>query len=245
MRLLGLSLLMAVLLLACRKDSDDETDPQVVTFEVDGMTSDVSIAAGQTYQIHVAFTDNEALQQCRIHIYDLFKNNTEYSLLRVYDLQGTSDELTLTFDMPSDASSGPYELEVVVVDANGNSSEAMILPIAVTQSGQPVVVITAPDVSQVLYYNEGDTLQISGTATDDEDLETITYTIEDDGVNLLSYAASYPDSVVTTFDLAQLATDSLWMIIPSSTSGDTLEFHITAADSTGNYTRSGTTLLIN
>ncbi len=96
--------------------------------------------------------------------------------------------------------------------------------------------ITAPDLGIELDYAPGDTLHISGTIDEDNDLTEIHITLENETTSLLVYDEEFalPGTSDVQWDFSQLATLSKWIILPTGTGHYHLK--IKAVDNDANNT---------
>ena len=154
---------------SCNKEEADETEPTVDYVLINGTNIDVSVAAGIPFTITAGFSDGTALNQVRVEVANLIEGTSGFSSVKIYDITGTNDEGSYTVDLPDTVASGPHILEVMAMDQDGNQSDTFELYFDITTATQPVVNLTAPDFSEVLNYNAGDTVVFAGTVTDDVD----------------------------------------------------------------------------
>lgn len=230
---------------ACNKEDKDELAPTVNYVLIDGTATESSVVAGTSFTISAGFTDETGLNQVRVEIADLFGGTSAYNAVKIYDLESTNDEASWSIDLSDTIASGPYILEVMAVDLQGNQSDTFEVNFDITQATQPVINLTAPDFSQTLNYNAGDTVVFAGTVTDESDLEGIKMELLFEGVSQTNVTYLYTDSIVTVWDFSQLTTDWWFFIIPTTLTANTYDLEVTAADSDGNYTRTSTTVEVN
>lgn len=234
---------ISAVFMACSKD-EDENEPTIDFVNINGQASDIAINAGDDFVVLAQFTDDVELGECRVEVYNLFKTNEVLSYLKIYELAGVTATQEWTIEMLDTTSSGPYMLELRLLDAAGNEADTFELNFEILQSTQPVISLTAPNMSQTLTSSASDTIDFAGTVTDDSDIELITVELYDDGSVLNTLTYNYTDSVVTSWDFSQIATDLLYFTIPSTTEVGTYDLEVTASDIDGNYTRQSATVTI-
>jgi hypothetical protein len=230
---------------SCNKEDADETVPTVDYVLINGIDADITVAAGASFSITAGFTDETALNQVRVEIGNEISGTSSFSSVKIYDLAGTNDDASWTVELSDTIASGPHFLEVMAVDQDGNQSDTFALYFEVSKTTQPVINLTAPDFTQVLSYNAGDTVVFAGTVTDETDLEFIKMELLLDGVSQTNVPYDYTDSVITSWDFSQLTTDWWFFIVPIASISGTYDLEVTASDIEGNFTRKSTTLVVN
>lgn len=239
---------LAFLALACDKNGEDTTSPNINALNVDAEY----VAAGQTLIVTADVSDESGLSQIKLDIHDQFDGHNHGKIagipweeVRVIDIDGKEYFITENFDVPDNATAGPYHVIAQVVDAAGNTGEFREVDFWVTNSEMPMINLVNPDLSFEPYYAIGDTLNFIGTITDDEELEEIV-------VKIVGFAGDvyYDEDIdlggqgVTTFDLSTLPA----LIFDLNDFGPNhvvMEFEITAIDHDGNINAVTNTLHYN
>jgi uncharacterized membrane protein len=218
--LLLLALVPGIFLLSCKKDSDT-TKPVINSMTINGISgSDHTIAAGSTLNFVINVSDDIALKQLKIDIHDNFDghaHNVAFSTQQIYSVTGTSNAFNASILVPSNASAGPYDVIVYLIDESGNEANFLEVGLEITQAGQPVVTINSPDISLPLVYNPGDTIAIDGWITDDVDLDEIHLILERESDGLEIYNEEFLQSGATDlmWNFSELVTQNKYIIIPS------------------------------
>lgn len=206
MRKVGLLFLIAIGLLACEKASSDNTPPEIVRYQ---LMSD-TVQPLELLTANVIVRDNEDLNQMRFRVRGAFaKSFSQWSEIRIVDIQGLEHEGTYTFEVPDSAAAGMYELGLQVADFQGNGSIDSLITFFVERPGmQPVFngLTTSPAADangQIIIVLDVDIMTFSGTVSDENGIERITFEFKNArGTNLKSSNYTFGDSLVTTWDLA-------------------------------------------
>ena len=239
---------LAFLALACDKNGEDTTSPNINALNVDAEY----VAAGQTLIVTADVSDESGLSQIKLDIHDQFDGHNHGKIagipweeVRVIDIDGKEYFITENFDVPDNATAGPYHVIAQVVDAAGNTGEFREVDFWVTNSEMPMINLVNPDLSFEPFYAIGDNMNCIGTITDDEELEEIV-------VKIVGFAGDvyYDEDIdlggqgVTTFDLSTLPA----LIFDLNDFGPNhvvMEFEITAIDHDGNINAVTNTLHYN
>ncbi|MFN3343780.1 MAG: DUF4625 domain-containing protein [Flavobacteriales bacterium] len=233
----------SILFAACKKEDPDTIKPTIGTVRINGVTGEVTASAGSTLSFSINVNDNKALKQVKIDIHDAFDGhghtpNVPWSSQTIYNVDGASKNITPTLTIPSNAASGPYHVIIYCIDAEGNEAQFVEIELTITQNGQPVFNISAPDMTAEIDLAPGDTLHITGLVEDDVDLTEIHIMVENEDTEVVVYDEEFtlPGATDTQFNFSQLATQNKYIIIPSS--GGHAHYHITikAVDNDENHT---------
>lgn len=173
-------LAMTMFTVSCTKDQDTEA-PQIAEFKINGATQMVVVAAGTAMNIDLTFTDNEALQEWKLDIHDAFDGhghgktqaNTRLSLQQTFAISGATAQTTQTVNIPANAAAGPYHCIVRVLDAKGNESEFAEIDFVLTNTGQPIITVSSPDLTTEVEATKGNPLLLTGSITDETDLVSV------------------------------------------------------------------------
>ncbi len=186
----------SALVVACRKDTKiDVVAPEVSALRINGSDSSIHVvAAGAVLQVAIEVADNDRLNEVRLIIHDAENGHThegsghaggEYRLNSgnwgkqdVFQAENTTALLNLEVPVP-DTIAGNWHLVVNALDQVGNVSKDYTVLIQVVNDELPEIVgITTPaaDATGTVYLSPGNTLYLSGTATDSDGIaELFTY----------------------------------------------------------------------
>ncbi len=226
----------------CKKKDPDSIKPVIESVLINGTASTVTASAGSTLSVTLQVSDNENLKQFKIDIHDAFDGHTHrnqpFSTQQIYSISGKSVTVTKTISLPHDAASGPYDVLITALDESGNESDIVLRHLVITQTGQPVIHITAPNVTEELDYRPGDILTLQGTITDDVDLEEIHIKLVSESGSAVVYDEDFDLSGTAdlSWDFAELVTQSKEILIPHSTVPGHYALIIRAKDNEGNLT---------
>lgn len=166
-----------------KKENDDEVPVIAINLPIDGS----SVNTGSSLQFDAVFTDNEDLGQYKIEIHSDFDGHTHektneaipWETVIIEDITGTSQNVSKSISVPDTAAAGAYHLVVSCIDKSGNEAESVALEFMVvnlTDTVAPVLSISSPTDMQQL--NVGDTLVITGSVTDNMEVEAVEIIIE-------------------------------------------------------------------
>lgn len=175
---------LSLVFVSCKKETD-ETAPTLSNVMIDGATSK-TVAAGGSFTVTASIADDVELGQVKVDIHDAFDGHEHKSFVRfsqvdILDISGTSHSLSHNVTLPAGANSGPYHVIVQAIDAEGNESALGEVSLTITNSGQPVVNATNPDLTQSQAVTPGSTWSLNGTVTDDIDIAEIEIKLEEEG----------------------------------------------------------------
>lgn len=135
------------LLFSCNKDDDkkpeDTTPPRIEKVLINGQSSEAAIDQGDTLDIELLITDNEALNSAKLEIHHAGdghshrKNVSEFSYSDILSLQGTSEDIGLKVKISEDAEIGEYHFTVLVLDNAGNESGLYVTSFDVVEVAAP------------------------------------------------------------------------------------------------------------
>lgn len=198
-----------LLIIGCDQGLQDEIAPKIDDFTF----SSESVMPDEVFEVSVAVSDDEELNQLRLRIVDAFaKTYSPWNLLRIEDLSGRNFQRNYMFALPDSALAGYYSIALQVADERGNSSVDSIQYITVLRPGlNPELVdfqTTPPfDSENVIVADSLGYLIFSGLATDETNLARVDIEFKNRITNNLS-ADSYvfpADTVVTSWDFAENA----------------------------------------
>ena len=216
---------------ACNDDDGVDADKPRIT-SVNFVTG-VDAKAGEVMEVRASFTDDENLSEAYFEIHENFdghkhgKANTKFEASEIISLDGTQDEKTIEFSVPTTAAASPYHLEISVLDKAGNRSDVKVLPFNITQDGQPVFV----NLNETMNISSKD-FTIDFTVTDDIDLAEIIYELYEHTSN--------GEIEITDGDIDLDGSDDTSFKFNQNFSApegaDELEFIVRVTDSDGNLT---------
>lgn len=132
MKKLLLLLPVACCIFSCEKDDNqkpqDTTSPRIEKVLINGQSSEVALEQGDTLNIELLLTDNEALNSAKLEIHHAGDGHahrkavTEFSYSEIISLQGTSEDREIKVKIAEDAEIGEYHFTVLVLDNAGNES---------------------------------------------------------------------------------------------------------------------------
>lgn len=169
---------VAFLVGGCKDDtpSSDSIKPKLSSLN---FINGNSVMAGDKLDLRATFTDNMELSEVFFEIHENFaghshqKANLRHSDSKIVELTGTSDDVETTFEIPQNAASGPYHMEVSVLDAAGNRSDVKVFEFFITQNTQPVFT----SIPTVINTTVGASFNVKFEVTDETDLKEITYEV--------------------------------------------------------------------
>ena len=234
------SLIVGLFLSSCKDDSpsgegNDTTKPVIHSFELNG-SNEATITAGDTLFYSYSFSDDRELSEAYIEIHENFdghshlKANLAWSKSTILFFLGKSSSSTGKFVCPLNVASGPYHVEVSVLDASGNHSDVLIRTLEVQQPGQPQ--IDGQSISST--FNSGTDYSVSCLIEDDIDIESIEVTfVRLDGIDEVLVGDDDVDlsgSIETSYTYEHTFSTS------TSKVGDSYELVLKVVDSDGNHT---------
>ena len=219
---------------SCKK-ADSEL-PVISSVRVNNSSETVNVEPGESILVTALITDNEDLNQFKIDIHHDFDGHSHktmtarYSEIRIVDISGSTHNLSETFIIPENTSSGAYHGTIRAVDKEGNQSENVLFYFNVVRSGQPVIAITAPQSVAA-----GTNFGISGTITGTANLSLIQIRAiaESTGNSLYTQSFNVASAQSTTWDAEENANISI--AVPENLTGK-IKFRVRAEDINGNNT---------
>jgi len=199
---------------SCKKENNDRVSPSIQSisiFDANGNEvikdndSLINLTEGN-YLLKSSFSDDIELKQARFQ----FSNNfswygplaiAPYSFIKIINLSGDKEENELELNFSEEIHSGPYKMQVDVIDERGNTSEIIELDYLLTHSNTPV--LTIDSLSSEVFI--GDSLVIYGKANSNAILENFYLRMYDEN-DLLSVSR----------DIAIEGNVSSWTINPIS-----------------------------
>ncbi len=184
-------------LIACEKKNDNNATPQdvakpeITDVHFHGAPGGRATAGATNFRVHFTVRDNVALREVKIDIHDNFDGHSHgkikgaaFSWDTIILVSGTQLSSQVPVIIPADILAGPYHVGVFVTDAAGNQGDSKFTDLEITSSSQPILNITALggiSVPQAEYDMEpGDTLRITGTATDADGINEVHIEIEEE-----------------------------------------------------------------
>lgn len=167
-----------------------ETSVAVSSAEVCGTMYDnvLQLTSGIPLSLKLQFTGARNLAQYKIDIHSNFDCHaherplSEWRLLKIGELTGTTAVLTETIPLPEDAFSGNYHCIIRLIDEQGNEAPFKEFNLVVSNTGDseaPVISYLLP-ASDSVAIHKGEELLFKGTVTDNLSLRNgkleITYT---------------------------------------------------------------------
>jgi len=227
---------------SCKKDREDTIAPSVFLVRVNGAAEQTSVGAGTTITFYAEIKDNTNLKQFKVDIHNAFDGhghrNTPFSTQLIYNISGTAVYETKSIDISSTASAGPYHIVVTAVDEAGLESNIYQYDLTITQSGQPVITVTSPNMSSVIAVNANDTIAMTGTITDNIDMDSVMIYLENEssGTKLYDETFALAGTADTLWNFTELATQLKYIIIPGASATGAYGLVLKAFDNDGNVT---------
>ncbi len=199
------------------------------------------LRSGETLQLQIRFSDNEALSQYKLDIHHNFdchghKNITvnPWQLLRIVDISGKELIENISIPVPDDATAGNYHFQVRCIDMEGNDAGALQAYSIVVQNTHdtvpPQINISSPS-GEIISHNKGETLLVSGRVSDNEDLaggrlELVYFTLSGNKSEALSFPLNASHGSSYDFQLS--------FVLPQSLPKGDYPFELRAYDAVGN-----------
>ncbi len=252
LKILSISIVSLTMIFSSCKKDEDTMAPTIDSITVDGEDHEVTVNAGSTMNIVGTFSDNEDLGEWKIDMHDDFDSHNHgkttltvspFSYQETLAISGTQTTETHQVDVPANASAGPYHFICRLLDANGNEGSFVEIEVTVVNGSEPVVNITQPDFSGHVHVDRGDSLTITGTITDDADLDEIIIELaEEEGHTHKTSGLSSTPIFEADFDLTG-ANDTSWdfnqlgaINIGANVEVGDYTLTVVAKDADGNYT---------
>jgi hypothetical protein len=245
---------VAILFSACGKT--DTEQPSVCTepgTEMSVLVDEIEALAGNTIQITDLFCDNEGLSEVRWDIHNaadhaheegesdegfVLHSGTEWEVLEVNSISGTSSTNSITLDIPLDTR-GVWDVVVSLVDEAGNAAADLVTQLHIENEYIPEFTLTTVNGidpatwSGEPLWNVGSVIALSGMVADSDGLSTahISFVRESDETIIWELNLEPNNSTERSFDSElELAADAI--------AG---EYHLemTATDAAGNAMETG------
>jgi len=221
--------------LGCEKIVEDEVRPKITQFAINSTT----FVPGDNLTVIAGGSDDEDLGQVRIRVGPAFsKSFSQWTFLRVVDIDGRSDQRTFNITVPDSALAGYYNVQLQYSDQRGNGSKDSSIFFSVNRPGQvPEILdfstLPAADASGVITLRNGDTLRFFGSAVDDEALRSVNFKLRsaldsDTQTSLMTF-----DTLITQWSITNEA-DSIFVNVVNAVP---VRLLVQATDTTGNLTR--------
>lgn len=252
----ALILLSGVILLSSCGKTDTEP-PTICTetgTEFSVLAEEIEAMAGTQILISDSFCDNEELSEVRWDVHNaadhaheegdadegfVLHSGTNWEVLETSSLAGTSDDASLTLNIPLTAR-GVWDVVVSLVDAEGNAATDVVTQLHIENEHIPEFSLLAVDgVDPATWPGEpswaqGSTVNIEGSVTDSDGLNAVQILLvrESDETVIWEAPAAEPDGVIEF-------TFAYGVVIPAN--ADAGEYHVEmrATDAAGNETETG------
>lgn len=247
-----LALSTALILPSCDKEDTDEDNvkPEIVSVTINNKTQDIVANTNSQISFDASLSDNEALGSFKIDIHDIFddhshgkRNGINWAETKIIDLSsGKQETINTTMSVPTDAIAGPYHAVFRLLDVEGNEGEFKEIDFMVSNGSEPEISILTPDLSNEVDISKGSTLSITGTITDDVDLDEIQISLSEEGDDHDHNKKQEEPLYENDFDLTG-SSDLVWdfqtdgnlnISIPTDAEEGVYSFKVTAKDSEGN-----------
>lgn len=181
----GITLLAAISLLAACKDDEngeiiDTTPPSISEVE-----HDMTVEPGEEFDLEFVLEDDIALGEARIDIHDDFDGHEHEGgriLVTPFEFTDVLDEMRgetryvahVHIDIPADAATGPYHLQINYTDNAGNEGELYISQFEISDPAlSPNITITNFGADEELEPNEEGILYLEGSIADPDGLDEV------------------------------------------------------------------------
>lgn len=226
--------LVSLAFFSCKK-ADSEL-PEIKNILVNGVTQTLNFSPGESFVVTALISDNEELSQFKIDIHHDFDGHSHksmtvrYSKIVIKDISGSSYQLSETFELPDNASSGIYHGTITAVDKEGNQSLNQLFYFNVVRAEQPEIVVTMPP-----SVSAGTTWNPEGVVNTSVPISFVRVTVkaESTGNNLFNQTFNVASQEISTWSFQ---TDgSVAVVIPAGLTGK-LKFRVRVEDINGNNT---------
>lgn len=198
-----LALIVSLQIVACNVPEVDLTPPNMeeISYLPEPVEDEICstqepvvflLTGGDELVLDVVFNDDVALSQYKVDIHNNFdchghgggvapsitapnveNQTTDWSILDVRDISGTSVPVRRTLDVPQNVTAGNYHFHIQVLDESGNDSPfANYYSLKIKNSLDeiaPVINVTEPSTSS-LSITKGNTIRFVGQVTDNRSL---------------------------------------------------------------------------
>lgn len=226
-----------------QENNDQDLNPPAIdSVAINGKDHDIRLQAGDTMELQMLVSDDQALQEVKVEVHDIFDGHShgkrllnKWSSLRTLPVSGKEAQLNETFLVPGLATAGRYHAVVRALDATGNEAPFKEIAFVVVNGQQPTFNVTSPDFSQEVHAPKGSTFSLAGTINDPQDLEEILVRIspadhDHGGVPLVEKDYDLPGGSDASFDLSNFS-----VAIPANAETGYYHLEISALDGEGNY----------
>lgn len=229
-------------LAACNKT--DEEAPVISEVRINGTLAGdhVHVDAGETVEISVRVTDNEALGQLKIdihaeddghshdgHLQGSGSAQGQWEELVIIELQGTDQTVVRTFTAPNTVR-GEWHLGLRVLDEAGNESPERIIELDIDNDIIPLIAVESVNgqsPNDEVEVEAGAMITFVGTVTDNAGLDEVHIEVKlEDGT--VVYETEYELSGAESFDLSTAN-----FTLPDVGSAHHGEIHIEAKNNNG------------
>ena len=166
---------ICLVLFSCKKDIDDLEKPVIANLA----TSTEEVSINSSFNILLLVKDNMSLSAVKLTVYPsfYFADDTSFSKKRfnysyVEETNESKVNLSIPLTINDSTATGIYTIEAQAVDKKGNTSEKVYKTFKIISS------INAPSINVSFpvsggSYNSSDTLNFTGTITDNEAIKQI------------------------------------------------------------------------
>lgn len=181
----GITMLAAISLLSACKDDEngeiiDNTPPTI-----SGVAHDMTVEPGAEFDLEFVLEDDIALGEARIDIHNDFDGHDHEGgriLVTPFEYTDVLDEMRnethyvahVHIDIPADAATGPYHLQINYTDNAGNEGELYISQFEISDPAlSPAITITNFGPDDELEPNEEGILYLEGSIEDPDGLDEV------------------------------------------------------------------------
>lgn len=181
----GITLLAAISLLSACKDDENGEIIDTTPPTISGVEHEMTVEPGEEFDLEFVLEDDIALGEARIDIHDDFDaHDHEGGRMMVTPFEYTTilDEMRgetryvahVHIDIPADAATGPYHLQINYTDNAGNEGELFISGFEISDPTlSPGITITNFGPDEELEPNEEGILYLEGTIEDADGLDEV------------------------------------------------------------------------
>lgn len=240
--------LVTIFFAGCKEE--DLEKPTIDSVTINGADHEIEVDAGNAFTFDAQFSDNVGLKEYKIDIHNAFDGhghnktlaNTPWAFINIFSISGETISVSESIDVPTGIAGGPYHCVVNVLDDVGNEGDFLEVPIIINVADQAAINVTSPDLSVENTIVAGDTVWLSGTVTDDVDIEDIIIRFEVGGHSHKTGGTSFYEETFeltgtsdVSWDFSEMANQGKWIIVPSTAEAGDYTLEIVVVDSDGNY----------
>jgi len=244
----------AILMLTSCQQTDVEA-PTVCTSEDTAnsvLVDEIEAEAGTTITIEDTFCDNEALSEVRWDIHNaadhaheegeeeeglILHSGTDWEVLELQALDGTSATATITLDIPL-TSRGVWDVVVSLVDAEGNAASDVVTQLHIENDHLPAFTLTAVDGADPNgweaepAWSTGTSVAISGSVADSDGVATASLELVEEATETVLWEMELAtgDAMEVVFDVE--------VNVPAGVNGE-CHFELKATDALGHAMETG------